>query len=99
MTFKQVLDKAKENNITAWRLMVGVEVDSYLDGRDLAVDEKTFETICEFVYDWCTNTDATPYEVISNLVMTIEDHDQFEFTSENISNNWQELTEVINRMF
>jgi hypothetical protein len=99
MTFKQVLAKAAENNITAWRLMVADEVDCYLDGRDFSVDDDTFEAICEFVYDWCINTEATPYEVVSNLVETIKDHEQFEFTAESINANWQELTEIINLMF
>lgn len=99
MTFKQILDKAKENNIPAWRLTVGTEVDSYLDNKEVKVDEDTFETICEFVYDWVINTEATPYEVVNNLMEAINENDQFELTSESISNNWQELTEVINRMF
>jgi hypothetical protein len=99
MTFKQILDKAKENNIPAWRLIVGTEVDSYLDNKEVKVDEDTFETICEFVYDWVIGTEATPYEVVNNLMGAINENDQFELTSESISNNWQELTEVINRMF
>jgi hypothetical protein len=99
MTFKQILDKAKENNIPAWRLTVGTEVDSYLDNKEVKVDEDTFETICEFVYDWVISTEATPYEVVNNLMEAINENDQFELTSESISNNWQELTEIINRMF
>lgn len=99
MTFKQMLKIAENNNIQAYRLVVATEVESYIESSDIQISEDTFETMCEFVYDWVINTSATPYEVINNLVKAITRDDQFEFTSESISNNWRELTEVINQMF
>lgn len=99
MTFKQVLSKAKENNILAYRLVVATEVENYLDINDTQVSEDVYEAICEFVYDWVLRTEASATEVVDNLVRAIEDNDQFEFTVESISNNWRELTDIINRMF
>lgn len=99
MTFKQVLSKAKENNILAYRLVVATEVENYLDINDTQVSEDVYEAICEFVYDWVLSTEASATEVVDNLVRAIEDNDQFEFTVESISNNWRELTDIINRMF
>lgn len=99
MTFKQLLSKAKENNILAYRLVVATEVENYLDINGTQVSEDVYEAICEFVYDWVLNTEASATEVVDNLVRAIEDNDQFEFTVESISDNWQELTDIINRMF
>jgi hypothetical protein len=99
MTFKQVLDKAKENNILAYKLVVATEVDNYLDINDIQVSEDTYEAMCEFVYDWVLNTDASANEVVDNLVRAIENNDQFDFTVDSINDNWQELTDIINRMF
>jgi hypothetical protein len=99
MTFKQVLSKAKENNILAYKLVVATEVDNYLDINDIQVSEDTYEAMCEFVYDWVLNTDASANEVVDNLVRAIENNDQFDFTVDSINDNWQELTDIINRMF
>jgi hypothetical protein len=99
MTFKQILDKAKENNILAYRLVVATEVENYLDINDTQVSEDVYEAICEFVYDWVLNTEASATEVVSNLVRAIENNDQFDFTVDSINDNWQELTDIINRMF
>lgn len=99
MTFKQLLSKAKENNILAYRLVVATEVENYLDINGTQVSEDVYEAICEFVYDWVLNTEASATEVVDNLVRAIEENDQFEFTVESISDNWQELTDIINRMF
>ena len=99
MTFKQVLSKAKENNILAYKLVVATEVDNYLDINDIQVSEDVYETMCEFVYDWVLNTDASANEVVDNLVKAIENNDQFDFTVDSINDNWQELTDIINRMF
>jgi hypothetical protein len=99
MTFKQVLSKAKENNILAYKLVVATEVDNYLDINEIQVSEDVYEAICEFVYDWVLNTDASANEVVDNLVKAIEGNDQFDFTVYSINDNWQELTDIINRMF
>ena len=99
MTFKQVLSKAKENNILAYKLVVATEVDNYLDINDIQVSEDAYEAMCEFVYDWVLNTDASANEVVDNLVKAIENNDQFDFTVDSINDNWQELTDIINRMF
>lgn len=99
MTFKQVLSKAKENNILIYKLVVAAEVENYLDINDTHVSEDVYEALCEFVYDWVLNTEASATEVVDNLVRAIEGNDQFEFTVDSISDNWQELTDIINRMF
>jgi hypothetical protein len=99
MTFKQVLSKAKENNILAYKLVVATEVDNYLDINEIQVSEDTYEAMCEFVYDWVLNTDASANEVVDNLVRAIKNNDQFDFTVDSINDNWQELTDIINRMF
>lgn len=99
MTFKQILERANKNYIPVWRLWVATEVNDYLSNAETIVDENTFEAICDFVYDWIINTSATPFEVIENLARAINENEQFEFTSESINDNWQELTEIINGMF
>lgn len=97
MTFKQILDKARENHIPAYKLMVATEVDNYIVEQEITLNAEEFETICEFVYDWVLNTSATAYEVIVNLFRTIADDDYVKFS--NINEHWDYLTEKINRMF
>lgn len=99
MTFKQILDKARENYIPAWRLMVATEVDEYLINNEIEVDEETFETLCSFVYDWVINTSATSYEVTKKLIDLIQDSDYYKFDSENIEYYWDEITKDLNQMF
>ena len=99
MTFKQVLSKAEENNILAYKLVVATEVENYLDITGNQVSEDVYEAICEFVYDWVLKTQASATEVVFNLVRAIEENDQFEFTVDSINDNWQELTDAINEMF
>lgn len=99
MTFKQILDKARENCIPAWRLMVATEVDEYLTLNEIKVDEETFETLCCFVFDWVINTSATSYEITKKLIDLIQDSDYYKFDSENIQYYWDEITKEINQMF
>ena len=97
MTFKQLLKVAEDNHIRAHRLLTGEEVENYLTAHGIQVSEDEFETICCFVYEWITQTVATPLEVIDNLVRVINSENSFTFS--NINEYWDDLTDKINRMF
>lgn len=97
MTFKQIYEKAKENNITAWRLMVATEVAEFFENKEYTLIEEEFEEICCFVYDWVLSTEATPYEVVENLFIIINANRKYQF--KHIGRYWNEITEEMNGMF
>ena len=94
MNFKQTLEKAKENNIEAYRLVASSEVADYLENNEVEVSENEFEQISHFVYDWIIHTEATPYEVVNALVSIIQDNDYYKFSD--IYKDWNELTKEVN---
>lgn len=97
MNFKQTLEKAKENNIEAYRLVASSEVADYLENNEIKHTEEDFEQICAFVYDWIIHTEATPYEVVNALVSIIQDSDYYKFSD--IYKDWNELTKEVNERF
>ena len=97
MNFKEMLNKANENNIEAYRLVASSEVADYLENNELEVSDYEFEQICSFVYDWIINTEATPYEVVNALVSIIQESDYYKFAD--IYCDWNELTKEVNERF
>lgn len=97
MTFKQILDKARDNYIPAWRLMVATEVDEFFEDKKYKLTEEEFELVCDFVYEWIIGCEATPAEVLERLYKVITEDDYYKFS--NIDHYWSELVEEINKMF
>lgn len=97
MTFKQILDKARENYIPAWRLMVATEVDEFFSNNDYELTEEEFEQVSCFVYDWIIGCEARPYEVLERLYNVIIDDDYYKFS--NIDYYWNDIVAEINRLF
>lgn len=97
MNFKQTLEKAKENNIEAYRLVASAETADYLENNEVEVSDEEFEQICAFVYDWIIHTEATPYEVVNALVEAIQGSDYYKFSD--IYKDWNELTKEVNERF
>lgn len=97
MTFKQILDKARENYIPAWRLMVATEVDEFFENKECKLTEEEFELVCDFVYEWIIGCEATPREVLERLYTVITEDDYYKFS--NIDHYWAEIVHEINGMF
>lgn len=97
MNFKQTLEKAKENNIEAYRLVASSEVADYLENNEVEVSDDEFEQICAFVYDWIINTETAPYEVVNALVDVIQADDHYKFSD--IYQDWSELVKEVNERF
>lgn len=97
MNFKQTLEKAKENNIEAYRLVASSEVANYLENNEVEVSDDEFEQICAFVYDWIINTEAAPYEVVNALVDIIQADNYYKFSD--IYQDWNELVKEVNERF
>lgn len=97
MTFKQILEKARENHIPAFKLMVSTAVDNFLENEGLRLSEAEFEQVCEFAYDWVINTAASADEIVERLIPLVQESGVYAF--DNIYQYWNEITEDINRMF
>ena len=97
MNFKEMLNKANEADIVAYRLVAATEVEAYLENEEIQVSDEEFEQICSFVYDWIINTEAQPYEVVNALVSVIQANDNYTFSD--IYRYWNELTLEINDRF
>ena len=75
-TYRETLNKMKENDLSAWQAMVAAEVDSY--GIE---SEKDFEIICSWCHDYIMNNDETDVsKIVSRIIdglnsgdLTIED--------------------------
>ena len=97
MNFKELLNKANEANIAAYRLVAASEVDDYLEANEIEVSGYDFEQICSFVYDWIINTEAQPYEVVDALISVIQASDEYTFAE--IGRYWNEITKEVNERF
>ena len=97
MNFKEMLNKANEANIAAYRLVAASEVADYLEANEIEVSDYEFEQICSFVYDWIINTEAQPYEVVNALISVILASDKYTFSE--IGLYWNEITKEINDRF
>ena len=97
MTYKQMMDKAKEYNISAWRLLAALSVECSEERYDIKLTDEQFENVCSFVYDWIISTDATAEEISNNLFYVIIENE--EYTFDNFTDYWSEITDSINHMF
>ena len=49
MTYRETLNKARENKIEAIKLNIANELDYFINCEELELDEEQFETACELV--------------------------------------------------
>ena len=52
MEYKAILEKSKEHNIEAWKLLVATEVEYFFDEKDFKLTDEEFEIVSNFVYEW-----------------------------------------------
>lgn len=97
MIFKQILEKANEHNIEAWKLLVAVEVEYFFNEQDYKLSDEEFEQVSNFVYEWIIGCEARPYEVLERLYEVVTEDDYYKFS--NIDYYWNDLVEEINQMF
>ncbi len=91
MLYKEQLEKFNnEFKITVWQLVSINEVASFFS----KLDDKTFEHVCDFVYDWIINSDMQSYELCQLIQDCINDK---EFTWNDFENNWNVIIDKINR--
>lgn len=93
MSFMSNLKKVREMGISVWRLAVANEVDYFFSSK---YEEEQLEGICEFVYDWVMNTEASPKEVCEGLDNLLADE---EITIEQIMECDEAVTEALNYYF
>ena len=103
MNFSEILETARLNNVSAYRLMVATEVDLFAESKQIEMNKSQFEIVCEFIYKWVMSTEAQAHEVVSRLF------DIFEFskcegsddcyTLDNFTEYLDEITELINNAF
>lgn len=97
MNFKEILNKANEHNIEAWKLLVAVEVEYFFNEKEYELSDEEFELVSNFVYEWIISCEARPYEVLERLYEVVTEDDYYKFS--NIDYYWNDLVEEINRMF
>ena len=69
MSYMSDLKKVRAEGISVWKLAVANEVDYWFSSE---YDEEQLEGICEYVYDWVMNTEASPKEVCEGLQTCLE---------------------------
>lgn len=74
MTFKETLNRAKEQNINPIDLEIAYELDCMLEHE---IDDETFEEACSLIYDtWCKYEDVSVWclaKAIIDLDFKIDD--------------------------
>ena len=94
----------EENKIMLWELLVADEVScifSIGDETDITEDEvelsrKDAEIVCNYVYDWVMDTEATPNEMCYNIKSALIDKD---ITIKQLENFEEAARDVLNDMF
>ena len=68
MTYKETLEKAKQNNIGAFELKIADMVNTYLTDIDEKLSDEQFESLCDIVSDKLESMDGeipyTLYDVV-----------------------------------
>ena len=93
MSYMSDLKKVRADGISVWRLAVANEVDYWFSSE---YDEDQLEGICEYVYDWVMNTEASPKEVCEGLSNCLVNE---EITIEEIINGDSNVEEKLNKQF
>ena len=79
-TYRETLNKMKENDLSAGQAMVAAEVDGYT-----TKSEEEFEIICSWCYGYIMDTDATDVSwIVSRIFYGLTSGD---ITIENLRNN------------
>lgn len=80
-TFRETLNKMKENDLSVWQALIAAEVNSY--GIE---SEKDFEIICSWCYDYImNNNDETDVsKIVSRIIDGLNSGD---LTIENLKNS------------
>lgn len=97
MKYKQILEKANEHNIEAWKLLVAAEVEYFFNEKEYKLSDEEFEQVSNFVYEWIIGCEARPYEVLERLYNVVTEDDYYKFS--NIDYYWNDLVADINRLF
>lgn len=101
--FEKFREENKLNGL--WELLVADEVscifpiadETVITEDDVeSVSRKDAETICNYIYDWVMNTEATPSEMCYNIKHALRDG---RITIEQLDNFDSEARDVINNMF
>lgn len=86
LDYKKFLDA--NHDFYVYKLVVVSEVEYFRDFNNLTFTDDEFTRVCQFVYDWIQNTEATAAEVSSLICnglveseITIADMDNYEESS------------------
>ena len=94
----------KENKILLWELLVADEVSCIFSiGDETVITEDSVELsredaeiVCNYVYDWVMDTEATPNEMCYNIKSALIDKD---ITIKQLENFEEAARDVLNDMF
>lgn len=95
----------EENNIMLWELLVADEVSCVFSIEDKTVitedgvesiSREDAEIICNYIYDWVMDTEATPNEMCYNIKRALRDGD---ITIKQLENFEEAARNVLNDMF
>ena len=94
----------KENKILLWELLVADEVSCIFSiGDETVITEDSVELsredaeiVCNYVYDWVMDTEATPNEMCYNIKSALIDKD---ITIKQLENFEEAACDVLNDMF
>lgn len=98
----------EENKVGLWELLVADEVSCVFPIDDIdnktvitedgivSISREDAEIICNYIYDWVMDTEATPNEMCYNIRHALRDGD---ITIEQLDNFDEAARDVLNNMF
>jgi len=93
LDYKKFLEENKEFYV--YKLVVVSEVEYFRDLNNLTFTDDEFTRVCQFVYDWIQNTEATAAEVarivcdgLCDESITITDMDDYSNGYSSVAEDW-----------
>ena len=95
-TYRKQLDKFNESGLYLYKVITANEVECLFDANEIPLSEHEFEVVCDFVYNWIMNSEATAKEVVDVIIREIFDGS---ITFEDLENDPNKCTTIINGCF
>lgn len=89
--FREVLDKFERSGLKIWEVLVADEVGCFETLSML--DNESYDIICNYIYNWTMNSEATPNELAHIINGILRDK---EFTIKDFEDDNDDLEKTIN---
>lgn len=93
--YRKLIERLEEQDISIYRALCAYEVEALLEEYIGEDDDQLFDVVCDFVYDWYINSDASANDVVRWISEAIENGELLikDFLD---YDKWDEITDFLN---